>query len=881
MALLIPPPKADRYLNVLELPEDDSDSSPIALCRKLLQQADARLARDFDQQAEITRLVHTRAWLVERLVLHLWQHFLPPPARAQMALVAVGGFGRGELQPRSDVDLLLLTEGEDNTHHDAIARFIQALWDTGLEVGHAVRTARECLRQAKADVTVTTNLMEARFISGQKNLYQRMRDLTRPERIWPGEDFFAAKLAEQKQRHQRHGGTAYNLEPNIKEGPGGLRDIQMVGWVAHRHFNTQSLHGLVDAGFLEEHEYLTLQKGQRWLWKLRFALHQLAGRKEDRLLFDYQPKLAARFGYKDAGKRNRAVEQFMQEYYRWAMRLERLNHRLLQLFDESILKARHRHKTTRLDDDFRIVNDFIEAVDPRVFRRKPESWFALFEHLQNHPDIQGIRASTVRAMRRHIDTVGSPAFRDNRQVQQQFLRFLKNPNRVTEQLLRMNRLGILGRYLPPWKKIIGRMQYDLFHVYTVDQHNLFVVRNLRLLRLGKTGLDFAEQQMQAIENPYVLYLAGLFHDIAKGRDGSHAVLGAADAREFARQHDLPPEDAELLEWLVRQHLAFSVTAQKKDLSDPQVIARFANVVETEDRLRALYLLTIADIAGTDPKLWNDFKDSLMRELFVKTQAALRENTPADLQQLRQQNRQACMNALQGQPVPGWEAFMQCLPDHIFNRYSPEKITRIIRQILTAQAVDNARPVVHFSPREDGLWELLVYSPDDAGVFYRIARSLQAGGYNVLEARVSSTTDGHALDLFLCQADAQAVTTDAMAQQLQQALTQEVLPASGGQRYASRRLRHFHIAPEIHLKAYENDPTEHVMEVICSDRPGVLADIAETLLRHEAEIHGAKIATFGNRVEDTFWISASGGQSLNPKQLKHITHALKEKLNEPR
>jgi len=835
MALLIPPPKADRYLNVLELPENASSAAVIQQCRELLKNADERLQKDFIENAEITRLVQTRAWLVEKLVLHLWHHFLGKDKARKLALVAAGGFGRGDLQPRSDVDLLILSERDTPRESDTIGTFIQSLWDIGLDVGHATRTPKECLAQGKNDVTVATNLMEARFISGQHSLFARMRALTGPDNLWPGDKFFAAKLAEQKERHRRHGATAYSLEPNIKEGPGGLRDIQMVGWVAHRHFNTQSLHGLVDAGFLEEHEYLALQKGRRWLWKLRFALHQLAGRKEDRLLFDYQPQLARLFGYLDEGNRNQGVEQFMQAYYRRAMRLERLNHRLLQLFDENILKASHPIKTTRLDAHFQVVNDFIEAIDPNVFRHHPESWFGIFLHLQNNPGIQGIRASTVRAMRRHIDQVARTDFRKNPTVQTQFLQIVKNPRRVTEQLLRMNRLGILGRYIPAWKKIVGRMQYDLFHVYTVDQHNLFVVRNLRLLRLGKTGLEFAEKQMQEVENPYLLYLAGLFHDIAKGREGPHAVLGAIDAREFAQAHRLPEADAELLEWLVRHHLVFSVTAQKKDLSDPQVIEKFAAIVGSLDRLRALYLLTIADIAGTDPKLWNDFKDSLMRELFVKTEAVLKNRHQTDLQELRRGNRQASEDLLATAGVPGWQRFIRQLPDHVFYE----------------------------------------------GLFYHVASALQHSGYDVLQARVSSTSDGHALDFFLCQPTRQAIPAEKVQQRVETALQDRRAPAARATAYTPRRLRHFHITPQVHLKPYENDPSEHVMEVVCSDRPGVLADIAQTLLRHQAEIHGAKIATFGNRVEDTFWISAHGGKPLSAGQQQNISHALKEKLNEPR
>ncbi len=880
MALLIPPPRADRYLNVLALPEDTTIDRHVRQCRALLKAADKRLAEDFDTGAEITRLVQTRAWVAEQLVLHLWRQIVDNKDPEALALVAVGGFGRGDLQPHSDIDLLILTARETPRQQQAIGLFIQSLWDMGLEVGHAVRTPRECQRQGRADVTVATNLMEARFLRGNRDLFKKMRALTSTEHIWPGETFFAAKLAEQKARHDRHGGTAYRLEPNIKEGPGGLRDIQMVGWVAQRHFNTRSLHGLVDAGFLEEHEYLTLQKGRRWLWRLRFALHQLTGRKEDRLLFDYQPQLAKLFGYRETSQRNRAVEQFMQEYYRWAMRLERLNHRLLQLFDENILAIRHLQKTTRLDADFQVVNDFIEAIDPAIFRRRPESWLAVFLHLQDNPDIQGIRANTVRAMRRHIDQVADSSFRNNRTVQRQFLRILKNPHRVTEQLLRMNRLGILERYLPPWKKIIGRMQYDLFHMYTVDQHNLFVVRNLRLLRTGKTGLEFAEKQMQKVQQPYVLYLAGLFHDIAKGREGSHAVLGALDAREFARQHQLPDADAQLLEWLVRHHLAFSITAQKKDLSDPQVIEKFAAIVGTEERLRALYLLTCADIAGTDPKLWNDFKDGLLRELFVKTRAVLKNQHPPSLHQLRLANRQKTEHLLNTDPAPGWERFIATLPDHIFNRYSPEKLAAITRTILRYGQNQETPVVVQFTPGENNLRELLVYSQDYKGLFYHVARTVQSAGYDILQARVSSTNDGHALDFFLCQPAKSALPAATVETRIIAALQQQRASAVQPNTYISRRFRHFHIPPQIHLKPYDNNPNEHVMEVICSDRPGLLADIAETLLHHDAEIHGAKIATFGNRVEDTFWISAIGGKHLTPSQIADLTHALTETLNDP-
>jgi len=500
-----------------------------------------------------------------------------------------------------------------------IEQLLTFLWDIGLEVGQSVRSVDECVEQAKQDITVTTNIMESRLLAGNQELLDQMREATSPKNIWPSDQFFKGKWEEQKLRYAKFDDTATNLEPNLKEGPGGLRDIQTVGWVAKRYFGCNTMHGLVEHNFLTESEYETLMEGRFLLWKIRFALHLLTGRREDRLLFDYQRALAQEFGFVDQ-EHSLAVEQFMQRYYRTAIRIERLNERLLQLFEEAILLENHPAEILSINKRFQARNGFLEVTKDNVFRRYPFALLEIFLLLQLYPELKGVRAS------------------------------IRQSNGVTSELRRMKRYGILSTYLPVFSNIVGRMQYDLFHVYTVDEHTLFVVRNLRRFAVATRVHEFplCSDIISRQPKPELLYLAGLFHDIAKGREGDHSTMGAKDAWEFCKKHGLSTYDSKLVAWLVRNHLLMSMTAQRQDTSDPEVIYNFAKKMGTIARLDHLYLLTVADTRATDPKKWNSWKESLLKDLYTATLRTMLRGLerPHDINELVQEKQLDASEELQ-------------------------------------------------------------------------------------------------------------------------------------------------------------------------------------------------------------------------------------------
>jgi len=650
--------------------------------RQALTTADECLTVKFRQKESVDDLVKARAWVVDRLILNAWENLMP--AGEGVALVAVGGFGRGELHPHSDVDLLILLADSqpDEELRGAIEAFVTLLWDAGFYLGHSVRTVETCVVEAQKDIATATSLMESRLLSGGSEMFTNMLEATAAEKVWSAAEFFNAKFEEQIQRHEQYHETAYNLEPNIKEGPGGLRDIQMIGWVAKRHFSTQSLHTLVERGFLTESELQELKDGRMFLREIRFALHLLTGRGEDRLLFEYQQQIAGHFAT-DVEKQsvdeqsNALIEQFMQRYYRTVMQLERLNESLLQLFREELLS----HETIPSEDlgeDFRITHGYLEAVDDDLFRRKPIALMEMFVLLARHEKLMGVRASTIRLVRDNLHRVDDE-LRANPQVWELFHQLINQPGGVYTQLQRMNRYGVLAAFIPAFSEVTGRMQFDLFHVYTVDQHILFVVRNLRRFSYGKYRADFshAEGIFRQIDHPDILYLAALFHDIAKGRDGDHSALGAKDALEFCQHLPLKPDHRERVAWLVEQHLVMSQTAQRRDITDPETISAFCEIVGDQTRLDYLYLLTIADIAATSPKLWNNWKDSLLWDLYKVTSEALADGSSNILNRHRniEESRESVQDALNqaGLDTVAIETLWDSLPRTVFLHFSDDQL----------------------------------------------------------------------------------------------------------------------------------------------------------------------------------------------------------------
>jgi [protein-PII] uridylyltransferase len=847
-----------------------ADPGSVGFFRNLLQAADSALTADFLQGVPVNALVARRVGVVDGILVQVWQRWIDSRCE-DIALVAVGGYGRGELHPQSDIDLLVLLEGPGaRIHSSAIEGFLTFLWDIGLHVGHSVRTLHECVQAAELDITVATNLMESRLLTGPEGLYGRLRARTGPDCIWPSRRFFEAKLREQRARHRKFHDTAYNLEPNVKEGPGGLRDIQMVGWVTKRHFGAQTLHDLVAHGFLTEAEYGLLQEGQSFLWKIRFGLHALSARREERLLFDYQRELAVLFGYRDQGYRL-GVELFMKDYYQTVMELGRLNEMLMQLFREVILYSHESEQAIPINRRFQVRRGFLEVTHDNVFRRYPFALLEVFLILQQRPDIKGVRASTIRLIREHRYLIDD-SFRNDLRARSLFIEILRQPRGLSHEIRRMHRYGVLGAYLPAFGAVIGLMQHDLFHVYTVDEHSLFVVRNLRRLAEAQFSaeLPMASSIMKQLPKPELLYVAGLFHDIAKGRGGDHSELGAHEALQFCLSHSLPAYDARLVEWLVRNHLIMSITAQRKDIGDPDVINAFAAAVGDPVRLDYLYLLTVADIRATNPTLWNAWKDALLSELYLSTRRALRRGIAAPQDQSErvreaQHNAEALLREA-GLPAAGVSDLWVTLDEDYFLRHSAEEIAWHTRAILENR---NGLPLVMVRAHtERGGTAVCVYAPDHPHLFAITTSALDQLGLNIVDARIITTRSGHTLETYMVlEEDGEPVThayrLGEISGVLRDQLSRPYQPPSTRRR-VPRAVKHFRIETQVN---FSEDRRNHrtVMEVIAADRPGLLSRIARALTECSVRLQNAKVATLGARAEDLFFISDENNRPLADRE----------------
>ncbi|MCG3200806.1 MAG: Bifunctional uridylyltransferase/uridylyl-removing enzyme [Gammaproteobacteria bacterium] len=839
----------------------------IALFKRRLTEGRGRLRQDFEAGAPVESLVRQMAGLVDEVLVEAWRaNGLPETG---LALAAVGGYGRGELHPGSDVDIaVVLAEGADRGMSQRLEQFVTFLWDIGLEVGHSVRTVAECRDEAERDVTVVTNLMEARLLAGDPDLFEEMRRVTGPQSIWPTAAFFEAKLAEQIARHHRHHDSAQRLEPHIKEAPGGLRDIQVIGWVAKRHFGAETLRELVRHGFLTEEEFKTLDAGQNLLWRIRFGLHLLAGRREDRLLFDYQRAIAEQFGFRD-GANNRGVEQFMKMYYRTALELQRLNEMLLELFAEAILESDRPAEVIALNSRFQVRNGYIEATSRQVFSRYRFAMLEIFLLLQRNPSIQGVRASTIRLIRDHRHLIDEN-FRADLRNRSLFMEIIRQPRRIGHELARMHRYGVLEAYLPVFGKIVGLMQFDLFHVYTVDEHTLTVVRNLRqfLTPERDDDLPLCREIMSQLPKPELLYLAGLFHDIAKGRNGDHSELGEQEAVTFCEQHGLSQYDTRLVGWLVRNHLLMSRTATRMDVSDPDVVNNFAGILGDRTHLDYLYLLTVADIRGTNITLWTSWKDALLRELYRGTLGALRRGLENPIQR-RERVMEAqgealamlCRKSLTKDAVLGqWNA----LGEDYFLRHTPEEIAWHTEVILGHG--ENPAPLVLLrpNPRRGGT-EIFVYARDQDFLFAVSTHTLDQLGLTVHDARIITSENGYTLDTYIVlDADSgkpieRGYRADEIVSTIERNISARTLPATQFRR-PSRKLRSFSVPTRI---TFSDDKASKrtIMEVITTDRPGVLARIAQGMRFCRVRLQNARIATFGERVEDLFFLTDMEGRPL--------------------
>lgn len=849
--------------------------------RDALSSAASRMHKRFEDGAPVGDLVLARARFVDGILLRAWRRTLPRWLD-RLSLIAVGGYGRGQLHPASDIDVLILVDRSSGTRpwKEDVEQFVTLLWDMGLEAGHSVRTLADCVTESRADLSVATSLMEARLLCGSQADFDSMREMTGPARIWPSRQFFEAKLAEQQARHLRYHDTGYNLEPNVKGSPGGLRDIQMIGWVAKRHFGADTFRGLVDEGFLTIHEYNTLAEGREFLWRIRYALHVLTGRGEERLLFDHQLVLAQRFGYKDL-PHTLAVEQLMQKYYRTVLKLSRMNEMLLQLFREAILVEAT--NATPINERFQELHGNIDALRDDVFESDPCALLEVFLLVQQHTGVNGVTARTIRLIRRSRNLIDA-SFRNDPRNQRTFLAIMSASQGVTHELRRMNRYGVLGRYIPAFGRIVGRMQFDLFHAYTVDAHTLFVVSNLRRFALQRFDHEFpyCSQIMQLLPKPELAYLAGLFHDIAKGRGGDHSELGARDAEAFCLKHGFRPYDARLVAWLVRHHLELSVTAQKKDINDPQVVNEFAAVVGDQLHLDYLYVLTVADVRATNPKLFNSWKAQLFEKLYRQTRRALDRGleNPIGRSELIQENRTQAERLLcdAGVDESSWHSAWNDLGDDYFLRHSAREILWHTEQLAALR--DNTGSLVAVRPSDKhGDTLILWYAPRANFGFARATAVFDELGLTILDARITTTTHGYSLDTYrVMETTDEPMADDHRLANVEQALRKalDAKEAPRVTRRAHRQVRSFTTPTQIDFVV--DLTSEHtVMELTAADRPGLLSKVGLAFREAEVEVSTAKITTVGERAEDVFFLTDRRGNPLGDKHCGLLQDRLMERL----
>lgn len=833
--------------------EADTLRALVGTLRSELAAGQSAFRARFERVGDSRRMLAARARAVDDALRRLWVAVGLPRS---VALVAVGGYGRGELYPASDVDLLFLLPAEVTP--DTIARLEQLvglLWDIGLDIGHSVRSVTQCVEESARDITVETTLLEARLLAGSRKLFRELTGTLEARRD-PGA-FFKAKRLEQDERHQRFQETPYSLEPNCKESPGGLRDLQVIQWIARASKLGATWSELAARGLITAAEARQLSRVERFMRDTRVRLHLISRRREDRLIFDHQEAMAAAFGLAATPNR-RASEVFMQRYYRSAKTITQLNTILLQNISAALFPAAD-GALMPINERFQSSRELLDVVDEQVFEREPGALLECFTLLQRHSELKGMTARTLRALWRARRLIDAKYRRDpkNRAL---FLSLFQQTRGLVHEIRRMNQYGILGRYLPAFGRIVGQMQHDLFHVYTVDQHILQVMRNVRRFTMSEHAHEYPllSRLITGFERRWLLYLSALFHDIAKGRGGDHSQLGMRDASQFCRQHGLTADDAELVVFLVEHHLSMSSVAQKQDLSDPDVIRDFARVVRSERRLTALYILTHADIRGTSPKVWNAWRGKLLEDLYFSTLRVLHgDGAHASGSGDRQEEARHLLRYF-GLRDGVEKAFWSRLDTVYFMRHEPDEIAWHTRMLYFQ--VDTETPVVKARPNQvgDGL-QVMVYAPDQLDLFMRLCGFFGRLGYTIADAKIHTTTDGHALDSFvlldpnrhLNSRDMIALIETGLVERLQARMAPEQ-PLAGR---LSREVRHFPISPSIVIKPDERRQ-HHIMHVTAADRPGLLYSVARVLAAHDIKLHTAKITTLGERAEDVFLISGA-------------------------
>lgn len=827
----------------------------------------------------IFELIENRTEFYDHLLQQLWRE-MGLEEQTSLTLIAVGGYGRKEMFPLSDLDFLILTETPPTTEvENRIGRFVQFLWDCGFEVGHSVRTLAQCESEGKQDITIATNLLESRFLAGNQPHFIRLWEKVKQPDFWSKEDFFNAKVQEQVARYQRYHNTSYNLEPDIKYSPGGLRDLHLLYWIALRHTGALTLETILQSGFIYPQEYQQLQESQAFLFKVRFALHLILKRYDNRLLFDRQIKVSELLGF--SGEGNQGVEKMMKCFFQALHRISLMTNLIIQHYREHFLTPQYDVFIHQLDEDFALVNHRLCLRNPALFLENPARILDLFFYLTQFEQAD-IHSETLRKLQLTLDQLPYKLC-ELPEAREKFLRLFHQPHAIQRAFVPMHQYGVLTAYLPQWQAIEGLMQFDLFHIYTVDEHTLRVMLKLESFLQSESEAEhpICHRIFSALPDRTLLYVAALFHDIAKGRGGDHAELGAQDVVEFARLHGFDNREIETLRWLVQAHLLMSVTAQRRDIHDPEVILSFAEAVQNQVRLDYLLCLTVADICATNQTLWNSWKRSLFASLydFTEQQFAQGMQEVLDHSEKAEENRELARQILQtDSPALPKSIIQQCwndFPEEYFLRNTPKQIAGHTTLLAHFAGDILVKITNRFSL---GGTEIFIYCQDQPRLFNKVVSTIGAKKFSIHDAQIITAQDGHVFDSFIITEINGGLVRFDRRRELETALTQALkstqLPTFSIT--PNRQLQHFTVKTDVRF-LHENKQEHTEMELVALDKPGLLAQVSQIFSELNLNIQNAKITTVGEKAEDFFILTNEQGQALSLAEREKLQAVILQKL----